>query len=489
MDIDSESVQEFSKITGANSDQALFFLEASGGDIHNALNMWKEQNMVMQHQQTNGVSNSIPSDQEVAQPRSLSNRHRFGFVLRVLKFPVNVISGTFGLFGAAFTVGFGIFVTLFGRWIIPYALLRRWFGLRFLATQNEQEQLQQRPHRSDLSPQQEAEVFLCEFERNYGSISPHFELSSWHQATITAHQAGQMTLAILLHASASPDDRKFCQQTLARQEIVTFVNENFKCWGGLIGGDSNGDSHALMQRVGSLGINGFRRNWQQWQQVKSPVCLLLAFSGSSLQVVSSQHGCVTPQQFMEWLMKAQEVFQPRLQMEQMHRQEQEFSRLLREEQDAAYVESLRLDQQKEEEKERQIQRKKEEELLKIQEEERLRQEEEEKIKQQNELEESKQRRRMQKQSQLPLEPSKEEPGSTVRIKLPDGTTTHRRFYEHDKVGVIFDYVESLDNLTCWNFKLVTQYPQRQFTSDDFELTLKEADLCPSAVLYVSPQDD
>eukprot|EP01023_Acetabularia_acetabulum_P059054 TRINITY_DN7067_c0_g1_i3.p1 TRINITY_DN7067_c0_g1~~TRINITY_DN7067_c0_g1_i3.p1 ORF type:complete len:178 (-),score=18.34 TRINITY_DN7067_c0_g1_i3:18-551(-) len=144
-------------------------------------------------------------------------------------------------------------------------------------------QIQQRRNTPSLfSPQHDSELFYSEFERNYGSVSPHFQISSWAQATTFAHQQGKITLVILI--KSSQQDRKFCQQTLCRQEVVTFINDNFVCWGGQVDGESSGDVNSLMQRIGSMGVNGFRNHRGSSLQMETPMCMLLGFSGASLQV-------------------------------------------------------------------------------------------------------------------------------------------------------------------------------------------------------------
>eukprot|EP01025_Chloroclados_australasicus_P069661 TRINITY_DN985_c0_g2_i1.p1 TRINITY_DN985_c0_g2~~TRINITY_DN985_c0_g2_i1.p1 ORF type:complete len:565 (-),score=70.07 TRINITY_DN985_c0_g2_i1:299-1813(-) len=504
MNVDSESVAEMQKVTGITAEKAQFFLEASGGDLHEALNMCHEQNMVMRHENTDELIGSdmvpVPSvdppafpepispppRQAHAQAQPLPAQHRHGWLGRIIRVPVHLLSGTFGLLGQAFRIGLGIFVALFGRWMIPFALIRRLVGLKSSQQIEEEQQARQRLAPSLLSPQQEAELFVSEFERNYGAIYPNFQISSWTDTTVTAHQSGK--LAFILLVGTKSDDRKFCQQTLCRQEVVQYLNDNFKCWGSLVDGESTGDAQSLIERLGVTDINGFRVR-RGIQSIDTPMCMLLGFSGASLQVISRAHGNMVPDRFMEWLMHAQEVFHPRLEMELEQQQEREIARILREEQDAAYVESLRLDQQKQQERERKLQEALEQEKRQQQEAERKRQQEEE-IKQELErLEQAKQDRKVLRKSQLPQEPTQTEAGTALRFKLPDGTTQNRRFYENDKIRQVFEYVESLDNLACWNFNLVMNFPQREFSHEDDDLTLKDAELCPSAALFVRPQDD
>ncbi|KAL9644732.1 hypothetical protein ABK040_012386 [Willaertia magna] len=134
---------------------------------------------------------------------------------------------------------------------------------------------------------------------------------------------------------------------------------------------------------------------------------------------------------------------------------------LREEQDFAYLQSLRRDQEKERQEQLERQRKENEERelrLKIQE---------------------KVNRRKEKANRLKIEPNENINDGVAKIlfRLPDSTRVSRRFNFNDTINDIFDYLDVTYELDIENYCLVTSYPARRFTVEEHgNMTLKELQL-------------
>jgi len=135
------------------------------------------------------------------------------------------------------------------------------------------------------------------------------------------------------------------------------------------------------------------------------------------------------------------------------------ARKLREQQDREFEESLRKDQQKDE----QLRKRKEVVLLK-----------EKRIKQ----------IMMKLEYEAPIPPSKLTEGvCSIGIRLPNGQRLQRNFYANTKLQSLYDYVEANGDLQeQHNFQLVMALPRQVYSRRNE--TLEEAGLIPKAVLIV-----
>jgi FAS-associated factor 2 len=154
------------------------------------------------------------------------------------------------------------------------------------------------------------------------------------------------------------------------------------------------------------------------------------------------------------------------------------------EQDNAYEQSLRRDQEREQQA--RLER------------ERIAREEEQERKRVQEEEERKQRRvelRAEKAKQLEnvVEPdpnSEEGKGQVTKVlfRMPDGVTRVTRHFNHtDTLNMLFDFLDVNYELDVENFQLVTSYPTRRYSQEDNgNLTLKEAGIADAqTALFVS----
>ena len=76
----------------------------------------------------------------------------------------------------------------------------------------------------------------------------------------------------------------------------------------------------------------------------------------------------------------------------------------------------------------------------------------------------------------------------ILIRLPDGSRVQRRFLNHDKIRVVYDFVGSLEANTALNYKLVSNFPRRVFDESTFSQTLLEAGLSPQGSLFLQSED-
>jgi FAS-associated factor 2 len=172
-------------------------------------------------------------------------------------------------------------------------------------------------------------------------------------------------------------------------------------------------------------------------------------------------------------------------------QERELARSLREEQNAEYEQSLAADREREaqrrqqREAEEREERERQEAVMKAEAEARAQEQ------RQAQKEAAINLRRANQKALLPPEPpstgSSDEPTALVRLRLPDGSTTQRRFLSSECVGCIFNFVDSLDTTSFLDYSIISSFPRRVFTRQEAGLGLKEAGIAPQAALFVQPE--
>lgn len=100
------------------------------------------------------------------------------------------------------------------------------------------------------------------------------------------------------------------------------------------------------------------------------------------------------------------------------------------------------------------------------------------------------RRRADKAAALPEEPEAAPCMTLIRVRLPNGAVSQRRFHaEEDSLARVYDFVDSLPDMMVWDYLLCSTYPRREFERDAAAVTLQAAGLVPNATLMVTNRDD
>lgn len=164
---------------------------------------------------------------------------------------------------------------------------------------------------------------------------------------------------------------------------------------------------------------------------------------------------------------------------QIERQERE---MLRQEQDEAYLSSLKADREKQLKREKESKQKEEQDRI-----------QRERVAREQEYHNKLVKLKDEIASSLPSEPSADEqtPDQLVKLvfKLPDGTRIKRNFRRQDKVKYIYWYIFSLKNAPL-QFKLTTNFPKRDLPGrpplpEDFEPNATESPNCEETLTEVS----
>ena len=316
---------------------------------------------------------------------------------------------------------------------------------------------------------------------------PEFEVCG-HYESLSRARTRSRFLVCYLHSPEHADCRRFCAQVLTSPVVVDFLRANFVVWGGDV--TRSRDAYGLSQALGvskypALAVLTSASIIQNFglQQQHHPG---LGGSGmrqdlgpsSGMALVCMSEGALSGEGLVELLQGVLEDSGPMLVAARAEQEEREASRRIREEQERDFALALAEDQRKE--RERMEVQEREREAERVQEESRRRLEEKN---------EAVVQRRRQRSETVPEEPP---PGSEnvakIMVRFPDGARTSRRFLNHDKVGTLVAWVDSLEANTSFEYKLVTNFPRKVFDETTFSQTLEEAGLSPQGTLFLQSED-
>ncbi len=288
-------------------------------------------------------------------------------------------------------------------------------------------------------------------------IFPPFHRGSYAQALDEAKRQLKFLL-VYLHSAEHQDTERFCRETLTSRALVEFLEQSqMLLWGCAV---ESGEGARVSQAM---------------RESTYPFLVVIVLRQNRMMVVGRVEGFLPAQalvQRLEEIVRDNEAFI----VEARHdREQRERNQSIREQQDAAFRETLRQDQEKE--------RKKRE-----AEEAKRRQEEEEK-RLQREAQERKDRIKQMKVDlviEIPEEPEEKHPEAVkLLIKLPGGQRLERRFIKSQSLKCLYYFVfchpDSPDE-----FDITTNFPRKvlQCRPEDHPPTFEEAGLGQATTLFV-----
>eukprot|EP01114_Cavostelium_apophysatum_P017058 TRINITY_DN4977_c0_g1_i2.p1 TRINITY_DN4977_c0_g1~~TRINITY_DN4977_c0_g1_i2.p1 ORF type:complete len:327 (-),score=101.00 TRINITY_DN4977_c0_g1_i2:90-1070(-) len=185
------------------------------------------------------------------------------------------------------------------------------------------------PSQTDVDPAVAASRFLSEFERQYDAVHPTFLEMSFQNACKRAKEEFKF-LVVYLHSSLHQHTDQFCRETLSTDLIAEFVNENFLFWAGSVTYPEAYKTSLL------LGASTYPF-----------IAVVCNNSVGGLTICDRiEEGLIDSERLMMRLSGALEQFGPTLLAAKLEYEERNQSRLIREEQDRAFTESLREDEAK-----------------------------------------------------------------------------------------------------------------------------------------------
>ncbi|GFY66299.1 FAS-associated factor 2 [Trichonephila inaurata madagascariensis] len=286
------------------------------------------------------------------------------------------------------------------------------------------------PRRSGTDPARDVMNFIQNFEEMYGRDHPIFYRGTYYQAVNDAKQDLKFLL-VYLHGDDHQDTDEFCRTVLRGAEVVNFINSSFLFWACSVNSPE-----------------GYRVS-QALRENTYPFLAVIVLRDNQMTVVARLEGPTDPDVLIRRLRLIMNDNEASLIAARLERQERSMTQTIRQQQDEAYKESLKADQEKE-------RRKREEQEVKAQQE----REERNKLLEEQKRKEDIKRQKIDLASQIPEEPPLEHP-NTIRlmIKLPAGTRLERRFRREESLKFLYYFVfchpESPD---C--FQVVTNFPRR-----------------------------
>ncbi|CAG0889300.1 unnamed protein product [Darwinula stevensoni] len=294
------------------------------------------------------------------------------------------------------------------------------------------------------------------FESQYGMRHPRFFRGSYRQALDEAKRDLKFLL-VYLHSEDHQHTRKFVVETLCNENVIEFLDNNVLLWGCSV---KLGEGYNVSQIM---------------RESTYPFLALVCLKDGQMTIVERLQGPNGPEELLTHLAAAMARNESLLATARAHREELNANRALRAAQDAAYMESLARDM------ERQRERQEQQEKL-----EREEQEKREKIQAEQRKKEMIQQQKVDLADQVPAEPSEDAPDSvTLNILLPCGRRLKRRFSVHDSLAGLYYFIFCHPD-SPEEFEVATSYPKRIIPCAPVEVhTFEDVGLTASQALRVT----
>ncbi len=310
-------------------------------------------------------------------------------------------------------------------------------------------------------PEEDVAEFINSFNRKYGRDHLTFHTGSYFKALEEAKRELRF-LMVYLHSSCHQDTEKFCSQTLASPALRDFlINMNVIVWACSVDTPE-----------------GYRVS-QALRESSYPFLALIVLRQSKMMVVGRVEGFVPAEPLVERLEMVIRDNEAYIVAASAERAERNINAEIRQEQDAAFQETLRLDQERERQKREAEEAKK-------------REEEEELAREQAEVDRkaSIKRQKVLLASEVPEEPSVDVAEAVrIVIKLPEGQRLERRFLRNQSLKYLYYYVFSHPDSPD-EFDITTNFPRKVLECKPMAdgtdpLTFEEAGLGKSTMLFVN----
>ncbi|PIO29819.1 hypothetical protein AB205_0118100 [Aquarana catesbeiana] len=232
-------------------------------------------------------------------------------------------------------LGWGYYLIMLPFRITYYTLLDIFrFAIRFIRPD---------PRSRVTDPVGDIVSFIQMFEEKYGRTHPVFYQGTYSQALNDAKQELRFLL-VYLHGEDHQDSDEFCRNTLCTSEVSQFINSRMLFWA-----------------CSTNKPEGFRVS-QALRENTYPFLAMITLKDRRMTVVGRLEGLIQPQDLINQLTFIMDANQTYLVSERLEREERNQTQVLRQQQDEAYLASLRADQEKERKKrEKQEQKRREEE--------------------------------------------------------------------------------------------------------------------------------
>ncbi|XP_065844048.1 FAS-associated factor 2-like [Oscarella lobularis] len=311
----------------------------------------------------------------------------------------------------------------------------------------------------------EVRAFATAFDSRYGANHPPFCPLSYNDAVAKARRDINFLL-VYLHSWEHEQTDRFCRDVVCSSGFVEYVERN----------------NVIMWACDVNSHEGFRAS-QVMRESAYPYLAVICINDSQMAIVGRIEGYIGCDELLARLVEILENNEPSLVVAREEKHRRNESVALREQQDYAYLESLRKDEEKEKEK------KEKENAARLEAERKLEKEREEKNRADTLAE-----LRKSKRLQMGEEPAPDDKDSTkILIRFPSGKRLERRFKKSDTLETLYDFVFCEDEtLDVDRFVLFSSYPRKELRlqRDLADIpTLEQSNLYPSASLFIHAHAD
>ncbi|XP_048445749.1 plant UBX domain-containing protein 10-like [Pyrus x bretschneideri] len=297
--------------------------------------------------------------------------------------------------------------------------------------------------------------FLTSFEQQYGTMHPFFYACSFMEALKMAEDEHKF-LFIYLHSPEHPFTPSFCRETLSSEVVVQFLDANFVSWGAIADGEEG------LQMAATLRPTCF------------PFCAIIApVAGDNIAVLQQMEGPITPTELVGILQRTVEEQGLAFRSSKAKKAEKIMAdRRLREEQDAAYLAALQIDEEKER-------------LKNLPPAVRPHKPAEAPNKASHErLQNHSAKQQHGKTREAAIDPQDPQ-AARILIRFPNGERREQCFLCTDKLQAVYRYIDSLGVPDIGgNYRLISSFPRKVYGVDQMGITLKDAGLHPRASLFL-----
>lgn len=311
----------------------------------------------------------------------------------------------------------------------------------------------------NFDPVSEVRKFSDSYEALYGSPHPPFHIASYSQALEEAKKDLKF-LVVYLHSPEHQDSARFCRRTLSAQSVCDFVSEN-----------------NMIFWACSVELNEGYRVSQALRESTYPFLAVIVLRQNKMMMVGRIEGYIGADDLvarMTAIVRDNEAF---IVAARAEREERQMNQNIRVEQDLAFQETLRQDQENERKKREAEEKKRREE-----------EEEERTLQEERNRKDKIRKMKIDLVTEIPEEPAKDHPEALrVVVKLPEGQRLERRFLRSHSLKCLYFYVfchpDSPDE-----FDITTNFPRKvlQCKPEDEKVeTFAEAGFDKSMMLFVN----
>lgn len=288
--------------------------------------------------------------------------------------------------------------------------------------------------------------FVENYVQRYGSPHPDFFIGSLEEAVLEACQKParqRKLLAIYLHDDNSVLTNVFCDQLLKCDSVMQTLQHNFVLFGWDLTHESN--KHMFLSALSCVGVTA-TMHVRSLPAAHLPAILVIGKTRSTHEVLSLIHGNVSRDELLNKLIDTMHMYGEQRDVEVREENERAAREAVKMEQDEAYQESLEADRRKEEAK-------------------RLREQAEATERQraateEREAAEQREAARLAAAAEVLPEPAAGTAGCTkIRVRQPSGAHFERRFEGTACLQQLMSFVASM-GFPLDEFKVISSYPRR-----------------------------